>query len=140
MSGSFQALPNSALNECVGGVGLNCRVTHCSNGTFVSDCVRGVLTVDYLDVVISCECSCTRNWSRMSGYDCQKPRRHKLACRFGGPRWGINCWNNSELIETAFTSFENEVSHNLPARVYISFNPRLNYTYCSCNKSVFCGC
>lgn len=107
--------------SCVKYSEVNCSPMICTNGTFENNCSKGVILSDYLDITVTCLCSCSRHWSRLEGHSCVSPRRHKLGCRFGGPRWGLNCWSNSEGVEKNYTAFEDLVAKSIPARMIVNF-------------------
>lgn len=80
-----------------------------ATGSLDTGCARGVLSDSLFIGLVSCECHrCTRHWTNVTG--CHKPRRHILACRFGGPRYGVNCWNNNVTVERWWTARENELA------------------------------
>lgn len=70
-------------------------------------CLSGVIFphIAYVGIV-KCLCNgCSNHWRK--NVTCSVPRRYLIACRFGGPRWDENCWNNSEDQEKYWTEREN---------------------------------
>lgn len=97
---------------------INCGVTYnITNRHYSSDCVFGYLlnfgnNTIYFNGKISCQCKkCTRHWSNLNAvcHDNSFPRRHGIACRFGGPRRGYNCWRNERDVEIEWTVLEEKL-------------------------------
>lgn len=89
----------------------NCNYTRLSNGYSQADCFYGKFENGSFIGNVWCSCKCTRKWTGLQ-YPCNetKPRRHILACRFGGPRHGYNCWTNTDYEEYKWTSFEEKLN------------------------------
>lgn len=71
-----------------GVLSATCGFQWVRNGTFETDCAICSVNNDVFDCEVWCEChACTRKWSHLHGTACEfgAPRRHRLACRFGGP-------------------------------------------------------
>lgn len=126
----FAILIKYSITICYSPSNVNCSPSICyNNGSFHNDCVSGFIFDDFMNVTITCVCKCSNKWANKLNYTCDVPRRHKLACRFGGPRWYFNCWNNNSSVEMLYTQFEETVSNNLPAHVVVDFRKHVfNFT------------
>ncbi|XP_015591247.1 uncharacterized protein LOC107265879 isoform X1 [Cephus cinctus] len=96
----------------------------------VSDCFDVTVENGIIRGRIACQChKCTRKW-RHDADHCGPRKAHILACRFGGPRWGINCWHNTIEQEFWWTAQEERLALNLPADVILDTHAVL---YCVAN-------
>nr|QHA33724.1 polyprotein [Atrato Flavi-like virus 1] len=82
-------------------------------------CIQGVWTPGRFFGRVNCSHECHRHWSHKDP-NCVQPRRHIIACRFSGPEWGINCWNNNQSVENFWDAMEEAISTILPVTVDIN--------------------
>lgn len=117
----FLILAFSDAQRLVSPTGRDCSATYdYSTSAFSNDCVSGVMYDDFYDLDLRCSCLCTQPWNYQFNHVCSNPRRHRLTCGFGGPRWFINCWNTSDTIYRRYEVVMRFAHRHLP--INIKFN------------------